>query len=152
MMTSRRRGRVIWRRPRRTQRRGAAMVEMALVTPLLLTMLFGVIEFGWAFMVHETLTNAAREACRVAILQGSTQTDVETRFAQAIAPTGLTVTPGMLTVDYVDLDTPADGVADIVNVSVTVPYSEVSITGLTSFLNISRSSIGSSCSMRREGV
>ena len=35
------------------KRRGAAVVEMAVVTPLLLTLLFGVIEFGWVFMVKD---------------------------------------------------------------------------------------------------
>jgi Flp pilus assembly protein TadG len=114
-------------------------------------MLFGVIEFGWVFMVHETLTNAAREACRVASLQGSTPTDVETRFQQAMTPTGLTITPGMLTVQYVDTDDPPDGTIDVVNVDVLVPYSEVSITGVSGFLGIDLPAIGSSCSMQKEG-
>ena len=39
-----------------TQRKGkkrrwaSATVEMAIVTPLLLTMLFGIIEYGWVFL------------------------------------------------------------------------------------------------------
>ena len=129
--------------------RGVATVELAVVTPILLAMLFGVIEFGWAFMTHETLTNAAREACRVAILQGSTQDDIEARFTQAIAPTGLSATP---VVTYQDTDTPPDGIQETVNVTVSVPYSDVSITGLTSFLKINRASMSAACSMRREGV
>ena len=135
--------------PSPKMRRGEAVVELAVVTPLLLLMLFGIMEFGWAFMVHETLTNGVREACRVAVLQGSTAEDAEARFALAIASTNLTATP---TIEYVDTDDPPDGVNDTVNVSVSVPYSEVTITGLGSFLGIQREFLGAVCSMRREGV
>ncbi len=62
------------RHARRIQRagickRGAAIVEMAVVTPLLLTLLFGVIEFGNSFMFRQILTNAAREGARTAAIQ-----------------------------------------------------------------------------------
>lgn len=52
------------------RRRGAAIVEMAVVSPLLLTMIFGVIEFGNSFMIRQIVTNAAREGARVAAIQG----------------------------------------------------------------------------------
>lgn len=133
----------------RGKRRGAAVVEMAVVSPLLFLILFGIMEFGWAFMVRQTLVNAAREACRVAIIQGNTEADAQARFAQAIAATGLTVTP---TVRYSDTDTPPDSINDTVTVTVTVPYSDITITGLTSFLGIHTTSVTASCSMRLEGV
>src|SRR5512137_1911949 len=82
----------------RHKRRGAAVVEMAVVTPLLLLILFGIMEFGWVFMMEQTITNATREAARVGILQGATHTDIQNRFAQAMAPTGLAVTSDMLTI------------------------------------------------------
>lgn len=136
----------IHRRVRRGRlRRGAAVVEMAVVTPLLLMLMFGIIEFGWVFMVQETITNAAREAARVAVLQGSTEADIQNRFSQAIAPTGLTVSPGMLTITRA---TPAN---PIETVQVAVPYSRISLMGEWLGLNISRT-IGSSCSMRKEGT
>lgn len=146
MQTEGSKGRMRRGRSQRGARRGAAVVEFAVVTPLLLMMIFGVMEFGWAFMVHETLTNAAREACRVGVLQDSTDDDIQARFAVAIAPTRLTVTPDMLTIEHATADNP------VVTVTVTVPYSQVSLTGLTSFLHISRTTIGSVCSMRKEGV
>jgi Flp pilus assembly protein TadG len=126
-----------------------ATVELAVVTPLLLTMVMGIIEFGWAFMVHETMTNATREACRTAILQGVTTAEIQQRFATAMASTGLDATP---VITYSDTDSPPDSVNDTVTVTVTVPYSDVTITGLTSFLGISRQSMSASCSMRLEGV
>ena len=127
-------------------RRAAALVEMAVVTPLLLVMLFGIMEFGWAFMIHENLTNATREAARVGILQGATEEDIEQRFVDAMAGNGITVTAEMLTI------TPATDENPNVTVSASVPYSQVSLTGLTSFLGIERDSIQATCSMHKEGM
>ncbi len=135
------------RRLGRRWRRGAAIVEMAVVAPLLLTMLFGVIEFGWSFMVHETITNTARECCRLATLQGTTDEDIQTRFTQSMAGTGVTVTPAMMSVNREGL-----GDSQVVTVNIAVPYSQVSITGLLSFLHIQRETLSSSCSMRVEGA
>lgn len=128
----------------RHARRGAAVVEMAVVTPLLLMMMFGIIEFGWVFMVQETITNAVREAARVAALQGSTEADIQTRFAEAIQPTGISVTPDMLTITRATAANPVE------TVRVSIPYSQVSLVGGWLGLDISRN-IGSSCSMRKEG-
>jgi len=45
-------------------RKGQAMVELALVLPLLLLIVFGITEFGRALWIVNTLTNAAREGAR----------------------------------------------------------------------------------------
>ncbi len=61
-------------RPKRTptkrkrSRFGAATVELALVAPFLLFVIFGSVEFGRMMMVKQALTNAAREGCRHATL------------------------------------------------------------------------------------
>lgn len=44
---------------------GAAAVEMALVLPVLILILLGIMEFGRAYNAQVTLTNAARESVRV---------------------------------------------------------------------------------------
>lgn len=44
--------------------RGAAMVEFAIIAPLLLLLVFGIIEFGRAYNAQNTLTHAAREGAR----------------------------------------------------------------------------------------
>lgn len=49
-------------------RRGATAVEFAFCAPVLLMIVFGVIEFGRIFMVQNALTNAAKDGCRKAIL------------------------------------------------------------------------------------
>ena len=47
---------------------GAAAVEFALLLPLLVLLLFGMIEFGLAFNTRIQATNAAREAARRAVV------------------------------------------------------------------------------------
>jgi len=62
--------------------RGAAAVEMALVLPLLLLVLFGLIDSGRAFNAQMQLTQAAREAVRVKAL-GGTNVDAQARVDAA---------------------------------------------------------------------
>ncbi len=46
------------------RRRGAAAVEMAVVAPVLILLLGGIIQFGGLFFLHNNMVNAAREAAR----------------------------------------------------------------------------------------
>ena len=48
--------------------RGASAVEFAIVLPLLLLFIFGIIEFGILFYNKAVITNASREGARTAIL------------------------------------------------------------------------------------
>jgi Flp pilus assembly pilin Flp len=52
----------------RRDQEGAAAVEFALLLPLLVLLLFGMIEFGFAFNSRIQATNAAREAARRAVV------------------------------------------------------------------------------------
>jgi len=121
--------------------RAAAVVEFAVVLPLLLTILFGIIEYGWVFMVRQTLQTAAREGARLAVLQTSTSpyTNVTDRIAQVMGPTGLSTYTS--TVNYS---------APIVTVEVSVPYDDVSLMG--GFFGTHAYNLGGSCSMRKEGT
>lgn len=47
---------------------GAELVEMAFVMPLLLTLLIGVFWAARAYNIYETITRAAREGARVAVV------------------------------------------------------------------------------------
>jgi hypothetical protein len=51
--------------------RGAAAVEFALVMPLLILLLFGIIEFARVWNARQTLTDAAREGARIAVVNYS---------------------------------------------------------------------------------
>lgn len=49
---------------RNRSERGAVAVEFALLAPVLVMLLLGIMEFGRAYNVQNTLTNAAREGVR----------------------------------------------------------------------------------------
>jgi Flp pilus assembly pilin Flp len=60
----------------RRDQEGAAAVEFALLLPLLVLLLFGMIEFGLAFNTRIQATNAAREAARQAVVGIDNWSDV----------------------------------------------------------------------------
>ena len=77
-------------------RRGAALVEFALVSGLLLLLLFGIIEMGLIFSDQVTLAQAAREAARSASLGSATST-VITRTENTAS--GLSLSSGNITLE-----------------------------------------------------
>lgn len=129
-------------RARRWGRRGAAVVEMAVVMPLLVTLLFGIMEFGHRFMVYQTLIQAAREGCRTAVL-GVTDTEVRTRVADYMTAAGLPNYQVTLT-HATDSDHP--------NEVVTVTVNKADVTLLGNFFgpSMSQGEMSSTCTMRTE--
>ena len=55
---------------RKVNERGAAAAEFALLLPVFLLILFGIMEFGMMMYGREVVTNAAREGARAGIVQG----------------------------------------------------------------------------------
>jgi Flp pilus assembly protein TadG len=80
--------------------RGATAVEFALLLPLLVLIVFGMIDFGRAINAQITITQAAREGARVLAIQGPLATDPVTGLptyqarakAAALGLSGVTVT------------------------------------------------------------
>ena len=60
------------RRNRRTRGRGQGLVEFALVFPIFLLVLVALFDLGRAVFAYNTLTNAAREGARLAIVNQDT--------------------------------------------------------------------------------
>jgi Flp pilus assembly protein TadG len=82
---------------RTTDERGAALVEFALCLPLLLVVIAGIVDFGFAFQRYEVITNAAREGARLASLpqyQGN-ETMIKDRVRQYVQQ-GLSLSSGSL--------------------------------------------------------
>ena len=53
------------------------MVEFAIVAPVFILLVLGMIEYGRMIMVQQIITNASREGARQAVLDGATTTSVE---------------------------------------------------------------------------
>lgn len=75
----------------RNRERGASLVEFALVAPLLFLLLFGMIEFGWGMAQQIDVRHKAREALRVAIVDGTTaQVEARVCGGDLVAATDVT--------------------------------------------------------------
>lgn len=72
------------KRARGAGERGAAMVEFALILPILLVLIFGIIDFGFLFNAQVSLTQATREGVRLgAIGEAPSVAAMETRMQDA---------------------------------------------------------------------
>src|SRR5437762_11725811 len=74
---------------RGSAQRGSAVMDAMLVFPLLLALMFGTMEYGYYFFVRHTLTGAAREGARVAIMPSGTNTKVSDAIVQYLKNAGL---------------------------------------------------------------
>jgi Flp pilus assembly protein TadG len=86
---------------RQQNERGAAAVEFALLLPVLLTILFGIIEFGMIMYGREVVTNASREGARAGIVQVSpkpTSGDITTIATNYLTSTGVNPSDVTITV------------------------------------------------------
>lgn len=55
------------RRLRKNGERGAAAMELAMLLPIFILFIVGIMDFGHAWYIHHTITNASREAARFGI-------------------------------------------------------------------------------------
>ena len=72
--------------------RGQALAEFALVLPLILFFIAGVVEMGRAWNIKQAVTDAAREGARYTVVQDAAPTiaDVEDKIEQRLALAGIT--------------------------------------------------------------
>jgi Flp pilus assembly protein TadG len=116
------------RRDRRARtERGAELIELALVLPILLLMFAAVVDFALMFQRFLVVSNAAREGARIAVLPGYTTPDVQNRVTQyvqqGIGDTSVTPTT---TVDPVTIDPPGPTPAfPAMKVRVTMTHSYI---------------------------
>lgn len=73
--------------------RGAAAVEFALVLPLLVLLVFGIVQFSIAYNRAQGLHAAAREGARIASLPQTTQGDISARVTSTLAGVPLNGAP-----------------------------------------------------------
>ncbi|MDA7950941.1 MAG: pilus assembly protein [Pirellulaceae bacterium] len=104
------------------RRHGAAVVEFAVVAPLFIMLVFGMIEYGRMAMVQQVLTNASRVGARRAVIDGATSSEIQTAVndylsSAKISGATITVSPN---------DPSSASYGDPISVSVSVDFSQVS--------------------------
>jgi len=122
------------------KRRGQSVVEFALVLPVLLLLVMGIIEFGRIFMAQQSITNASREGARTGVLPSSTSSDVQNTVTSYMASAGLddTCTVTMTNVG----PTVSSGSPTSVTVQYTLPILTGSIIpGLGSSMTLSHTTV-----------
>ena len=87
----------------KTKERGAVAVEFALVAPVLVMLLLGIMEFGRAYNAQVTISSAAREGVRVMAI-GNSPTAARTAaknaavsLQPALSDTNITISPSACT-------------------------------------------------------
>ena len=80
---------------RASDERGVAVVEFALIMPVLILLVAGVIQFGIMYSQYQVLQGAAREGARCAAVQATdfADCDVETEIENAALGYDLSETP-----------------------------------------------------------
>ena len=68
---------MIWLNDFRKTEQGQAIVEMALVLPILIMLIFGIVEFGRILNTYMIVTDLSREGAREGAV-GGTDSDIET--------------------------------------------------------------------------
>jgi Flp pilus assembly protein TadG len=102
------------------QQRGAVAVEFALVTPILLALLAGIVEFSHAYNLQISVTQAAREAAREMAIE-------DDQGAAALAATA--GAPGLNGADFEYAFSPGSCTAGE-NMTVTITYPAPTLTGI----------------------
>jgi Flp pilus assembly protein TadG len=134
-------------RSARKRRRGAAAVEFAIVLPVFVILVFGMIEYGRMVMVQQVITNASREGARRAVLDGATASAVQTAVASYLTNASVNGA-NQAVVSPANLATAASG--DPITVTVSVPFSAVS--WLPSPMYLGGKTLSATTTMRRESV
>src|SRR4051812_15199302 len=103
-------------------RKGATLVEFAIVVPVFLLFVFGIIEYGRMIMGQQVITNAAREGARMGVLDNSTSADVSTAANRYLSPAGIS----SATISATPNPPSSAAYASLVTVTVSVPFNSVS--------------------------
>ena len=142
------------------RRKGVAAVEMAVVSPILVLFLLGMIDVGQFTNVHQKVVNASREGARVAARNATSDfTTVETAVMKYLADAFPAVSSGTLNSAAAVTLRDADGnsvIKDMSSVStgseltveVTLKFDDIRwISGLTL---LDSKTVASTTEMRRE--
>jgi Flp pilus assembly protein TadG len=84
----------------RTCRRGQALVEFVLVIPLLLLLVFGLMDFARAWSAHHSIADAAREGARLLVVRDADYAGADAAIRQTLAAARLNTSEDRLTIQF----------------------------------------------------
>jgi Flp pilus assembly protein TadG len=108
---------------------GVVAVEFAIVLPVLLLILFGIIEFGFVLFEKQVITNASREGARAGIVQAApkpSETKIKDVVKAYLKGAGLAEASATINVTGQELAHPND-----LTVTVQYPYTFLVLSRLT---------------------
>ena len=130
-------------------RRGIASVEAAIIFPLLLTVIFGMIEYGWLLREQQIVLNTCREGARVGAMVDSTSnnvtgsTGVVTTIMSGYSLAGYTATLNPSNISSSNLSK-----GDTFTLTISIPYKP--LLGITSLFPLP-STLTAAVTMEKEG-
>lgn len=126
------------RRRRAWSSKGAAAVEFAIVVPLLLLMLLGLVDLGRLLFVQVSLNAASREGARASSL-GLTSSQVDSIVQQSSPGTARVSALGNATLQVTAVACPANPTGQqLTTVTVTAPYNWVTGAAFLGVTNINQ--------------
>ena len=138
---------------------GAELVEFALVFPLLLLVVLGIVDFGFLFQEYEVVTNAAREGARIAILPeyqnpATVTANVTTRVNQYLDAAGLDRALATVSVSPPTLVSIGTSCVTTYAITVTYPHAFSFVTGIVGYFGgtFGSSTLTATSTMRAEGI
>lgn len=115
------------KRPCRHRRFGIATVEFALVAPVLIVLVLGMLEMARGMMVKGYLSDAARRSCRNAILPTGSNAGITTDVSKVLADHNIDAKYASVVVQVNDKTADAGTAVqyDKISIKVSVPVSQV---------------------------
>jgi Flp pilus assembly protein TadG len=114
--------------------RGAAALEMAVVAPILLLLVFGIMESGWFFAQQVELNNAAREGGRLAVVDYGTAAEIASETCARASLSGANATVTVTRSTTLDPEV-GDPPGTPESITVTMANNYQSLTGFLDFFD-----------------
>lgn len=113
--------------PRLSRREGVAAIEFALLVPVLVLIIMGIVEYGWLLYRRSEATRAVREGVRYAVVMPQTNvpdpiTLAESRCEDVLTQLNFDLSDATIEATATDITGDANGVLDTLTLTLSMPY------------------------------
>lgn len=115
---------------RLSPREGAAAIEFALLTPVIVVILMGIVEYGWFLYRRSEATRAVREGVRFAVVMPQDNvpdlpTLAKTRCEEVLTMQNFDLADATVFAETSDITGDAGGMHDTLTLTLTMPYQPI---------------------------